>query len=93
MCWTGFPGKVPSLALEAGQVKEAELFQQIGKLQMELEWLKKISAALEQDDLLPDPTKKFPSVCLAWSRMPVSPRAGSLIEPGISKLEPLPSPC
>jgi transposase-like protein len=29
------------------QVKEAELFQQIGKLQMELEWLKKkISAAL-----------------------------------------------
>ena len=29
-----------------GQAKEAELFQQIGKLQMELEWLKKISAAL-----------------------------------------------
>jgi transposase-like protein len=28
------------------QVKEAELFQQIGKLQIELEWLKKISAAL-----------------------------------------------
>jgi transposase len=28
------------------QAKEAELFQQIGKLQMELEWLKKISAAL-----------------------------------------------
>ncbi len=28
------------------QVKEAELFQQIGKLLMELEWLKKISAAL-----------------------------------------------
>ena len=26
---------------EEGQVKEAELFQQIGKLQMELEWLKK----------------------------------------------------
>jgi putative transposase len=24
-----------------GQAKEAELFQQIGKLQMELEWLKK----------------------------------------------------
>ena len=28
------------------QAKEAELFQQIGKLQMELEWLKKISAAV-----------------------------------------------
>lgn len=25
---------------EEGQAKEAELFQQIGKLQMELEWLK-----------------------------------------------------
>ena len=32
---------------EEGQAKEAALFQQIGKLQMELEWLKKkISAAL-----------------------------------------------
>lgn len=31
---------------EEGQAKEAELFQQIGKLQMELEWLKKISAVL-----------------------------------------------
>ncbi len=29
-----------------GQTKEAELFQQIGRLQMELEWLKKVSAAL-----------------------------------------------
>ena len=28
------------------KVKEAELFQQIGRLQMELEWLQKISAAL-----------------------------------------------
>ena len=28
------------------QGKEAELFQQIGRLQIELEWLKKISAAL-----------------------------------------------
>jgi putative transposase len=26
---------------EDGQAKEAELFQQIGRLQMELEWLKK----------------------------------------------------
>jgi transposase len=31
---------------EEVQAKEAELFQQIGRLQMELEWLKKISAAL-----------------------------------------------
>jgi len=31
---------------EEGQVKEAELFQQIGRLQMVLEWLKKVSAAL-----------------------------------------------
>jgi len=31
---------------EEGQAKEAELFQQIGRLQMELEWLKKISVAL-----------------------------------------------
>ncbi len=30
-----------STAQEEGQAKEAELFQQIGKLQMELEWLKK----------------------------------------------------
>ena len=31
---------------EEGQVKEAELFQQIGKLQMELEWLQKKSQLL-----------------------------------------------
>ena len=31
---------------EAGEAKEAELFQQIGKLQMELEWLKKKSQLL-----------------------------------------------
>ena len=31
---------------EDGQVKEAELFQQIGRLQMELEWLKKKSQQL-----------------------------------------------
>jgi putative transposase len=31
---------------EEGQAKEAELFQQIGKLQMELEWLKKKSKLL-----------------------------------------------
>jgi transposase len=31
---------------EEGQAKEAELFQQIGRLQMELQWLKKVSAAL-----------------------------------------------
>ena len=31
---------------EEGQAKEAELFQQIGRLQMELEWLKKKSQLL-----------------------------------------------
>ncbi len=31
---------------DKGQAKEAELFQQIGKLQMELEWLKKKSQLL-----------------------------------------------
>ena len=31
---------------EEGQANEAELFQQIGRLQMELEWLKKVSAAV-----------------------------------------------
>ena len=31
---------------EEGQAKEAELYQQIGKLQMELEWLKKKSQLL-----------------------------------------------
>ena len=31
---------------EEGQPKEAELFQQIGRLQLELEWLKKVSAVL-----------------------------------------------
>jgi putative transposase len=37
------------------QVKEAELFQQIGKLQMELEWPKKVSTAL------------MPLNCANWS--------------------------
>jgi hypothetical protein len=31
---------------QQGQPKEAELFQQIGRLQMELEWLKKKSQLL-----------------------------------------------
>ena len=31
---------------EEGQAKESELFQQIGRLQMELEWLKKKSQLL-----------------------------------------------
>jgi len=31
---------------EEGQTREAELFQQIGRLQMELEWLKKKSQLL-----------------------------------------------
>jgi len=42
-------------AKEEGQAKEAELFQQIGKLQMELEWLKKVSTAL------------MPLNCANWS--------------------------
>lgn len=42
---------------EEVQAKEAELFQQIGKLQMELEWLKKISVALT------------PMNCASWSIM------------------------
>ena len=33
-------------AKDVSQAKEAELFQQIGKLQMELEWLKKKSQLL-----------------------------------------------
>jgi transposase len=37
------------------QAKEAEIFQQIGRLQIELEWLKKISAALT------------PMSCESWS--------------------------
>ena len=40
---------------EEVQAKEAELFQQIGRLQMELEWLKRISAALT------------PMNCASWS--------------------------
>ena len=38
--------RMKSQSKDEGQAKEAELFLQIGKLQMELEWLKKISAAL-----------------------------------------------
>jgi len=40
---------------DEGQAKEAELFQQSGRLQMELEWLKKISAGL------------MPMNCESWS--------------------------
>jgi putative transposase len=36
---------------EEGQVKEAELFQQIGRLQMELEWLKKSLSCSEAHEL------------------------------------------
>ncbi len=36
---------------EEGQVKEAELFQQIGRLQMELEWLKKNLSCSEAREL------------------------------------------
>jgi transposase-like protein len=44
-------------AKDESQAKEAELFQQIGKLQMELEWLKKVSTAL------------MPVNCENWSIM------------------------
>jgi putative transposase len=37
-------GKKPQ-AKDDGQVKEAELFQQIGKLLMELEWLRNLSCS------------------------------------------------
>ncbi len=40
------PGGKKTQAKDESQAKEAELFQQIGKLQMELEWLKKVSTAL-----------------------------------------------
>jgi putative transposase len=36
---------------EEGQTKEAELFQQIGRLQMELEWLKKNRSCSDAHDL------------------------------------------
>ena len=36
---------------EEGQAKEAELFQQIGKLQMELEWLKKSLSRFDSREL------------------------------------------
>jgi transposase-like protein len=42
-------------AKDESQAKESELFQQIGKLQMELEWLKKVSTAL------------MPVSCANWS--------------------------
>jgi transposase-like protein len=40
---------------EEGQSKESELFRHLGRLKMELEWLKKISAAL------------MPVNCASWS--------------------------
>ena len=57
---------------EEGQAKEAELFQQIGRLQMELEWLKQNgSAAL------------MPVNCASWliTTTPSSPSAGSVRHP------------
>jgi transposase-like protein len=41
-----FPRGKKTKDMEEGQAKEAELFQQIGRLQMELEWLKKKSQLL-----------------------------------------------
>jgi putative transposase len=45
-----FTGGKKSQAKVEGQVKEAELFQQIGKLQMELEWLKKNLSSSDAHD-------------------------------------------
>jgi hypothetical protein len=51
---------------EEGQAKEAELFQEIGRRQMELEWLKKISVAL------------MPVNCASWSIM-ITPSSASAV--------------
>ena len=53
---------------EEGQAKEAELFQQIGRLQMELECLKKVSPAL------------MPVSCESWSitTTPISASAANV---------------
>jgi putative transposase len=52
-----FPLGKKTQAKDESQAKEAELFQLIGKLLMELEWLNKISTAL------------MPVNCESWSIM------------------------
>lgn len=41
-----FTRRKKTQAKDESQTKEAELFQQIGELQMELDWLKRVSTAL-----------------------------------------------
>lgn len=50
---------------DEGQVKEAELFQRIGRLKMELEWINKASAAW------------LPENCACWS-ITTTPRSASV---------------
>ena len=40
-----FAGRVKPVSLKDSEAKQAELFEQIGRLKMELEWLKKKAAA------------------------------------------------
>jgi transposase len=40
-----FAGSVKPVSLKESEAKQAELFEQIGRLKMELEWLKKKAAA------------------------------------------------
>ena len=40
---TVFAGSVKPVSLKESEAKQAELFEQIGRLKMELEWLKKVS--------------------------------------------------
>ena len=42
---TVFAGSVKPVSLKESEAKQAELFEQIGRLKMELEWLKKKAAA------------------------------------------------
>ncbi len=54
---------------EEGQAMEAGPFQQIGRLQMELEWLKKVSAAL------------MPVNCASWSITSTLSSASAVMNP------------
>jgi putative transposase len=42
---TVFAGSVKTMSLKDAEDKQAELFEQIGRLKMELEWVKKKAAA------------------------------------------------
>ena len=71
--------RMKSQSKDEGQAKEAELFLQIGKLQMELEWLKKISAALtpmndESWSIQTTGSSRIPTnvSCLEWPDPPTT---------------------